>query len=113
MATTKTVVKYRNPPKKKHRRKHGFQLPLAVVGGFTPAAVFLIGSWKAHHSIEAVGKDAAMIMTGYNTWERKWDPGKMAWGLLPILIGVGLHKVAGKLGINRAIAQAGIPIFRI
>jgi len=37
----------------------------------------------------------------------------MRLGLMPLAVGVLVHKVAGRLGINRAIASTGIPFIRI
>jgi hypothetical protein len=42
-----------------------------------------------------------------------WEPKHLASGLFPLLGGIAVHKLASKMGVNRAIAQAGIPILRV
>jgi hypothetical protein len=51
---------------------------------------------------------------GYFPDRKAWEPMyalKNFWG--PVLLGTVVHKIANKLGVNRAIARAGIPIVRI
>lgn len=51
--------------------------------------------------------------TGYNTDTHSFHWPTFAQSYGPVLAGVLLHKLAGRLGVNRAISRAGIPIFRI
>jgi hypothetical protein len=52
--------------------------------------------------------------TGWRTWDNKWSATGLKSGLMPLVIGGIVHKyVGGKLGVNRALSQAGIPIIRI
>jgi len=37
----------------------------------------------------------------------------MRQGLVPALMGFLVHMIAGRLGVNRAIGRAGIPLVRI
>lgn len=53
-------------------------------------------------------------LTGYDPdASDKWSIDRTKEGLMPILLGAGIHKVANRLGVNRALASAGIPFFRI
>ena len=96
---------------KKHHSKKGFTLPLAVVAGFAPLA---INTYNVSGGGPArMGWMVTQAITGYDTDTRKFWMGNLNKGLIPIAIGVIVHKIAGKLGINRAIAGAGIPFIRV
>jgi len=43
----------------------------------------------------------------------KFDPSLLAHGFGPLLGGFLIHKVASKLGVNRELGRAGVPILRI
>jgi hypothetical protein len=99
--------------KRSYRRaKAGFTLPLAVVGGFAPLAVHAIDDYRVA-GLPHVGKGICVRTTGYMIDTGKFEFGYLKQGLLPIVAGVLVHKLAGKLGVNRAIAAAGIPFVRI
>ncbi len=93
-------------------RKPQFTLPLAVVAGF---AVPVSRAWDAGKTggyKEGVGEISRDII-GIKPWIGGWTSEYLHFGLYPILIGFGVHKLAGALGVNRMIAQAGIPVIRI
>jgi hypothetical protein len=94
--------------KKTHRKRGGFTVPVAVLAGFAPmiSDVAQLGIMQTPHVV-------AYELLGYNTWDKTWKGDRAVKGWAPILAGFLVHKLAGKLGINRAIAQAGIPILRI
>jgi len=109
---TKTVVKYRNRPKAKRRKRAGFTLPIAVAVPMAALGVRTVGD------VTSKGLDPAFELlslrtTGFNPRTGQWKPGWMKEGLLPVAVGLLVHKVAGKLGANKMIARAGIPILRI
>lgn len=98
--------------KSRRRAKRGTTVPMAVVAGvavalMTPVKTAISGDFD---------KAAAQLstrFTGFDPETSTWKLGRLKNGLLPILIGAAGHKVAGKLGINRAIASTGIPWLRI
>jgi hypothetical protein len=98
--------------KAKRSRRHGFTIPLAVIGGLVPTAAFAAEGLKVGGPVEAA-KRASMRLTGWNPWVGQWYLSEFAAGWLPILAGVVAHKLANKTGINRAIASAGIPVLRV
>ncbi len=111
---TRTVTRYRTRTvRAKHRSKAGFTLPLAVVGGFAPLAVHAVDDYRVG-GLPHVGRGLSARLTGYRV-----DTGQFEWqwlkqGLIPIAAGLLVHKfIGGKLGINRALAGAGIPFIRI
>jgi hypothetical protein len=98
--------------KAKRSRRHGFTIPLAVIGGLVPTAAFAAEGLKVGGPVEAA-KRASMRLTGWNPWVGQWYFSEFAAGWLPILAGVVAHKLANNTGINRAIASAGIPVLRV
>lgn len=97
--------------KKFHRRGNQFKLPLAVIAGFGPLASNL-------YAVSPGGPQRMLWMgtqaiTGYDTDTGVWWAPNLMKGTIPILLGVAVHKIAGRLGINRAIGAAGIPFIRI
>lgn len=116
MAKTRTVVRYRSA--KRRGKKPGFTLPLAVVAGFGPVAV---RTWQYGNYYGWLGNENSGLaefsrdMIGINPYSTpvKFEGWRLQYGLLPVAIGLGIHKVASMLGINRMIARAGIPVVRI
>lgn len=97
---------------KSRRRGGGFTLPLAVVGGFAPLAIHAVDDYRVG-GITHVGRGLSCRLTGYRVDTGKWEPGWLMQGIVPILGGLFVHKLAGKMGVNRALANAGIPFVRI
>lgn len=117
MASTALVLKQANAIARakaggRKRRRHSrpkFTLPVAVVAGFVPLAV---GTWNRRSSATAMSQYLSGALTGYVPGQG-WNPALLKDGALPIILGIMAHKVAGRLGLNRAIARAGVPFIRI
>jgi hypothetical protein len=109
---TKAVVKYRNRPKAKHHRKAGMTLPLAVLAGFAPLALNALKDYK-DGGVQVLGKGLVLRTTGMNTETGKFMPEYLVQGMGPIVVGLLVHKVASKMGINRSLAGAGVPFLRV
>lgn len=100
------------------RRARGFTVPVAVLAGLAPIVIDAVEPALTYgldaNSLREGANRLTMGFTGYDprtkTWGH-WD--YLMKGLGLTLLGVGAHKLAGKWGINRAIAQAGIPFIRI
>ena len=101
----------RNRFNKKHNHKKAFTLPLAVIAGFAPPIMRAADAWKAG-TWRAGVKRLTQDMTGFNT-AGVFTLANLQYGLLPVTAGILVHKAAGMLGINRALAGAGIPFLRI
>lgn len=109
----KTKIRWRNRfAKKRHNGKKGFTLPISVVAGMAPGLV-AIGTSADKLGWEAAARTAGLIYTGWDYTTGKFNIKNMSLGFMPIAVGMIVHKVAGMLGINKAIAAAGIPVFRI
>lgn len=90
------------------RRARKMTLPVAVVAGFMPAVV---GVWNRRNSVTEIGNYLQSGFTGVSNGQ--FNFANLRQGLIPVAAGFIAHMVAGRLGINRAIAQARIPLIRI
>lgn len=108
---TRTITRYRNP-KARHHHRAKLTIPLAVVAGFAPIT---IGAYSATKQSGAAGlaQHLAGNLGGYSIESGKWYPDAMIKGWTPILLGLGLHKLASALGVNRALSSARVPFIRI
>lgn len=109
-ATSRTVIRYM--PAKKKRRSNGFTLPVALIAGFTPLSVQVLDGWSAGGFRGAL-KQGTLALTGFNTDDSKWYPDWMKAGFWPIVLGATIHWGAKKLGLNRALGRAGVPVLRV
>lgn len=97
---------------KKHNGKKKMTIPVAVIAGLAPGVTSVLDrgmnvGWKS------AGNLATEIYTGYNAETGRFNFGSLKGGTMPLVIGFMIHKLAGMLGINRALASAGIPLVRI
>lgn len=97
---------------KKKTRKNKTTVPIAVVGGiaagmYDPVRYFAAGNYD--YGVEMLTRS----YVGYNPRTKELDIKGLRRGLLPLGIGVLVHKVAGKFGVNRMIARTGLPWLRI
>lgn len=100
--------------KSKHRKKRGFTVPIAVAAGASVGIANVLNAIKPGVPIgTAISFEASRAYLGFNTISNTWNMGDMWRGTFPLFIGLGVHKVASKLGVNRMLASAGIPIFRV
>ena len=97
---------------KRHHKKPGITIPLAVVAGFLPIGLD-VGQQIKNGDWNEAGNVMVHNLLGINRWNNKWDTQGFSHGLYPIAAGFGVHWLASKLGVNRAIAKAHIPFIRI
>jgi len=94
---------------KKVRRKKSMTVPLAVVGGFVPTA---LGVWNRRSSATAIGQYLQAGWTGVDSTGH-FNLANLRAGAIPAIAGMIVHMLASKMGINRMIAAARIPLIRI
>jgi hypothetical protein len=111
MAKAKVKYRTRFMAKRSHKRP-GMTVPLAMIAGFAPLGAAALDGWQ-YNGVSGLAKRVTMGMTGYNIEDKKFYPMEMARVTGPIVLGVLIHKLAGKLGINRALAGAGVPFLRV
>jgi len=99
--------------KKRARRSRAFTVPIAVVAGFTPLVASGVRGWQ-NETFRGMGKEVLYALTGVDIDnEPHFNPSFMINGTVPILMGLVVHKIAGRMGLNRLIASTGIPYLRI
>lgn len=100
--------------KKRHHKKQGFTLPIAVIAGFAPGILrFKAQGGFGSHTSGAL-KLAVSHYIPYDYMTQKITFAGLKWGTIPIVIGLLTHKyIGGKLGVNRMLKQMGIPVIRL
>lgn len=106
------ILRKRKLAKKKERKARSFTLPLAPIVGLgaglsVPIQDLMAGNYKG--AIEGATRN----YTGYDPVSGQWNASYLWNGAVPLLIGILVHKIASKLGVNRVLGQAGVPIIRI
>jgi hypothetical protein len=84
-----------------------------VLAGLSVPALFLWNNSLKQGDVPQTANSAAAIFTGYNPQGGMWDYRYLKSGLFPVIGGLMIHKLASKLGVNRAMSNAGIPFIRI
>ena len=100
--------------RKKSRRRYGMTIPLAPVLGLAAGMAAPIGK-LVNGEVQAAIEIATENYTGYNIPSQTWIPTSLARGLLPLAIGLLVHKFVGgpPLNANRMLARAKVPFIRI
>jgi hypothetical protein len=110
MAKTRTITRY---VKVRSKRRHkSFTIPVGVVLGLVPLVNETIVGFKAD-GVQGAGQNALAVMTGYYPKTKTWNGAWLKQGLMPLMLGFGVHWLASKMGVNRALGRAGIPLLRI
>ncbi len=117
MARKKVVRRRRSFARRAVSRAKKITIPLAVVAGFASP---IIRTYQHGRDFGIAGEEGAIaefsrIMIGINPLKTPvaFESFRLRYGLLPVMLGLGVHKLAGYLGINRMLSQAGIPVVRI
>lgn len=119
MATRAVAVRRRPIPRAfrrpfRPRGKPKFTIPLAAVAGFAPLGMAIYDDIKTGNGISDIPYTLSASLTGYNMVSKKWEPRNLMVGLIPIGLGLAVHKfIGGTLGVNRMLARSGIPVIRI
>lgn len=114
MAKTKRSGGVRRVYVKAKRRVSKMTLPVAVIAGFGIPAGRLFNDWQKYHDVNIITREAGQFLTGFDWTTGRWDWQGLKYGAIPIAMGAFVHKIiGGKLGVNRALAKAKIPLFRL
>jgi len=97
---------------KQRRRKPQMTIPVAVMAGMMPLAASAVRGWQ-NETFRGLGKEVLFALTGFDTDQPGWHPEFMKNGTYPLVAGIVVHKLAGRLGINRMLGRARIPLLRI
>lgn len=93
-------------------------LSLAIVGGLLPT---ILDSWNFGQTrasepggvMAGMGHQLLLNFTGFNSDDHKWYPSTLLPTYGYLLLGVMIHKLANRFGINRGIRRMGIPFISI
>ena len=98
--------------KKGTHKKAGMTIPLAVVAGLGVPAIKV---WEARTGGPAnMVRQLGMALTGYDFYNGGFYAVNLKNGLLPIVAGMAVHKyIGGTLGVNRMLANSGVPLIRL
>lgn len=112
----KTSRKVKKMGKKKSRRRRQFTLPLGPILGLAAGLgdQYVLGRVLQGNYTGAI-QAATHRYTGYNMVSGAWEPMAMTKGLLPLAVGLFIHKFVGgpPLNANKMLAAAGVPVIRI
>ena len=103
------MAKIKSPKKK----NGGFTIPLAVVAGFTVPLGRLWYDYKGTKNLDITTRQLGQFFTGYDWTTGKFNFELLKFGTMPVLAGFAVHMLASKMGINRLLGSAGIPIIRL
>lgn len=116
---TKAITRYRTRTVRVRSRRRGkAQLPGAVLAGLAVGMVPTISQVMSGglHYNEGL-KQILFAYTGFNPWSGRFEPFNamgLQRGLVPLVAGVAIHKLVGqRLGINRMLKNAGVPLIGI
>lgn len=99
---------------KKFKAKQKMTIPVAVVAGFGVPAGRLVNDWFKYRDVNIVTREAGQFFTGYDWTTGQFNMASLRFGLVPVIAGTLVHKfIGGKLGVNRALAKAKIPLLRL
>jgi hypothetical protein len=89
-------------------------IPLALVAGISVPLLQVVSSIPNGANGPNGYMDVTQrIFTGSSPSYPGFNAGWFKWSYYPILVGAFAHWLAGKAGVNKAIARSGIPLIRI
>jgi hypothetical protein len=78
-----------------------------------PVTIKTYEAWQGG-GLSNAAREAGKMVLGVDFWNKQFNLGWMMTGLFPIIAGGVIHRfVGGRLGVNRALARAGIPVIRL
>jgi hypothetical protein len=109
---------YRRPWRSyRTRARPKMTLPIAVLAGFASPIARAIDHGMAYGFVGSEGAVAELTRTmiGVNPFETpiKFEWWRLRYGLFPIVLGLGVHKAASLLGVNRMLANLRVPLLRV
>ena len=98
---------------KRRGGRGGFTVPLAVLAGFAPMTADVIHGYQTG-GLKSAANDLLANVSGYDARAKTWSFSLLARGMGPVVLGLLVHKIVGnRLGVNRALARAGVPLLRL
>lgn len=114
--TTTNAVVVRNvgaiTRRRSSRARRSLGIPLAVVAGFIPILNRAVQGYRAARWY-GFAQGGVIALTGYDLNTGGWQWKEMLGGLIPVALGVVIHELANKYGVNAELKRFGIPIIRV
>lgn len=107
---TRTVRRRRSYFRRATRRAARMTLPMAIVGGFVPV---VMGLWNRRSNATEMGNYLQRGFTGVEPGTNRFVFSNLRLGAVPLAAGFAVHMLASKLGFNRALGRARLPLIRI
>ena len=108
-----TTRRRSSPVRQATRQGNRFTLPVAAILGFAPPFSIAWANFRKG-GIDQGARVFARSLTGFDPPTGQWNFSYLREGLIPILVGLGVHKfIGGSLGVNRMLGSAGVPIIRL
>lgn len=108
----RTRTRYIARPRRRSRTK--LSIPMAVVAGLAVPLVEVVSHIKYGPTGENGYMDVAQrIFTGSSPAYPGFNQFWFKWSYYPMIAGFAAHWIASRVGLNRAIARAGLPLIRI
>lgn len=115
-AVSRSVVvrTVRAPRRRSVARGGGGGLSLAVIMGLVPGMTVPLQAFS-QQNWQGGMETLLANYTGYERWSGRWRPISeyTMRGLFPLLLGMLVHGIANKTGLNRRIKSWGIPLISI
>ena len=111
---TKAITRYRTRVVKvrSRRRSSSMGIPVFPLAGLAVGMAPVIKEMAGGNMVGA-GRLLQYFYTPWDPWSNKFSVAGMRQGMLPLVTGILIHKyIGGKLGLNRSLAQAGVPLIR-
>ena len=109
IARRRTITRY---VRRGRSRRAGMTFSVATIAGFVPLAGRAITGYQGN-GLYGAADGVLSGLTGYSTFDHKWHADLLVQNVGPIIAGVLVHKLASRLGINRALGRARVPFLRI
>lgn len=98
--------------KKRTHRRPRTKIPVAVVAGMIPLVATAVGDFQSG-GIRGLQNTVTAVVP-YSPANRRFTTARLHLGLYPMIAGFLVHKLIGSgLGVNRALASAGVPFIRL
>lgn len=94
------------------RKSAPMTLPLAALAGFAPLVSRTVTGFQSG-GLPTATHEVVAGLTGYQMDDGQWNVNNMRYGTFPILLGLLVHKLATRLGVNRALGRARVPFLRV
>lgn len=113
LARPRTITRYiSRRPRRRSRAK--MTIPIAPMAGLAVGMAPVIEQITKWGNLEGAIKVLQKNYTPYDPWAKHFSLSGLKNGLFPLIGGIGVHYVVGqKMGFNRMLTRAGIPLLRL